>query len=143
MASLSPASPHLSVPGNVMSLVKEGPRCLHNFSVEFSPEIPITAAWKSSLDRCGAGVQRAREGGLTWAAPVVQDRTRASPQWLGPGCQADQLGESLVAAQGLGCPGRTVSSKVLSTLCAVARCTCVISIPPGRTLWATRLEQST
>ena len=76
---------HLSVPGNVMPLVKEGPRCLHKLSVEFSPQIPITAAWKSSLDRCGAGIQQAGEGELTWAAPVVQDRTRASLHRLGPG----------------------------------------------------------
>ena len=71
--------------------MKEGPRCLHKLSVEFSPQIPITVAWKSSLDRCGAGVQRAGEGELTWATPVVQDRTRASQHRLGPGCQADQL----------------------------------------------------
>ena len=38
-----------------MSLVKEGPSCLHTLSVEFPPQIPITEAWKDSPDKCGAG----------------------------------------------------------------------------------------
>lgn len=56
--------PRLRVPGHVASSVKEGPSCPHTLSAEFSPQTPVTAAWKDSSDRGGAGAQWSPRG---WA----------------------------------------------------------------------------
>ena len=81
---------HLSVPGHVTTSVKEGPSCPHTLSAEFSPQIPVTAAWKDSPDGCGAG---ARWGPRGWAhlghSVVRVGRDLPVPAWTRR--QADQL----------------------------------------------------
>ena len=80
----------LSVLGDVMSSVKEGPSCPHALSAEFPPQIPITTAWKASPDGCGAGARWGPRGWVPWAAPVVRV-DRDLPAVARTGQQADQL----------------------------------------------------
>ena len=78
---------HLSVPGKVMFALKEAPSCLHTLSVEFLPQIPVTVAWKDSLDRYGAGARWC----LSRWTYSGKGRTRTLQLWLRPGRQAEQL----------------------------------------------------
>ena len=80
----------LSVPGDVMSSVKEGPGCPHALSAEFPPQIPVKAAWKDSPDGCGAGARWGPRGWVPWASPVVRV-DRDLPAVARTSRQADQL----------------------------------------------------
>lgn len=139
----------LSVPGHVASSMKEGPSCPHSLSAEFSPQIPATAAWKGSPDRCGAGARRSLRGWARLGHPVVRVG-RHLPVSTRTGRQAGQLpspwdcgGPGSRRSSGSRLPRKDcqLHAPELPVCCLMPRLCDLNSL--SRTLRATRLEEST